>query len=179
MVMYALQDYIGEDKVNQALAAYVKDYKFKGPPYPTSLDLENHLRAVTPPQFQYLYEDLFDNITLYENRAKSATYVRLPNGKYEVTLEAELKKYRADGKGEEHQIPTHDWVDIGVTDAQGHYQYLQKHKIDSDSAEFKVIVDKPPVQAGIDPLNILIDRKPDDNLTGVRESKGPNIASLR
>ena len=171
MVMYALQDYIGEDKVNQALANFVRQYKFKGAPFPTSVDLENDLKQVTPPEFQYLYDDLFDNITLFENRAKSATFTRLPNGKYEVTLEAELKKYRADGKGEEHQIPTHDWVDIGVADASGHYLYLQKQKMDSETAEFKVIVDKPPYKAGIDPLNKLIDRKPDDNVTTVSQKR--------
>lgn len=167
LVMYALQDYIGEDKINQALAAYVKDFQFKGPPYPTSLDLENHLRKVTPPEFQYLYEDLFENITLYENRAKSGTYTRLPDGKYQVNLAVELKKFRADGKGEEHQIPAHDWVDIGVIDADGQYLYLQKHKIDGESADIQVIVNKQPYEAGIDPLNKLIDRKPDDNLVTV------------
>ena len=177
MVMYALQDYIGEDKVSQALAAFVRDFKFKGPPYPTSLDLEEHLRKVTPAEFQYLYDDLFDNITLYENRAKSATYTPLPGGKYEVDVAVELKKYRADGRGEEHQIPAHDWVDIGVMDMDGHYLYLQKHKIDGDSADVKVIVDKLPYKAGIDPLNKLIDRNPDDNLVRVSENKPMSAAS--
>lgn len=171
MVMYALQDYIGEDKVNQALAAFVKEYGLKGPPFPTSLDLENHLRKVTPSEFQYLYEDLFDNITLYENRAKSATYTRLPDGKYEVNVSVELKKFRADGRGEEHQVPAHDWVDIGVMGKDGRYLYLQKHKIDGDSADVKVVVDKLPDKAGIDPMNKLIDRKPDDNLAPVSEKK--------
>ncbi len=41
LAMYALQDYIGEDKVNQAIREFLKQYAFKGPPYPTSLDLEN------------------------------------------------------------------------------------------------------------------------------------------
>jgi hypothetical protein len=167
MVMYALQDYIGEDKVNQALAAFVKDYAFKGPPFPTSLDLENHLRKVTPPEYQYLFDDLFDNITLYENRAKSATYTQLPDGKYQVNISVELKKYRADGRGEEHQIPAHDWVDIGVVGTDGKYLYLKKQKIDGDSANFQVVVDKLPYKAGIDPLNKLIDRAPDDNLVQV------------
>ncbi|HKE32161.1 MAG TPA: hypothetical protein VKD65_10590, partial [Candidatus Angelobacter sp.] len=167
MVMYALQDYIGEDKVNQALAAFVKEFSFKGPPFPTALDLENHLRKVTPPEFQYLYDDLFDNITLYENRAKSATYTRLPDAKYEVSLAVELKKFRATESGDEHQVPAHDWVDIGVTDADGNYLYLQKHKIDGESADIKVVVDKLPYKAGIDPLNKLIDRKPDDNVVQV------------
>jgi len=171
MVMYALQDYIGEDKVNQALAAFVKEFSFKGPPYPTALDLENHLRKVTPPEFQYLYDDLFDNITLYENRAKSATYTRLPDGRYEVDLAVELKKFRADANGDEHQIPAHDWVDIGVTDAGGRYLYLQKHKVDGESADIKVVVDKLPYKAGIDPLNKLIDRKPDEHVVPVSQSK--------
>ena len=70
--MYALQDYIGEERVSQALAAFVKDYAFKGPPYPTSVDLVNYLRKVTPPEFQYLYEDSFENITIFDNRAVSA-----------------------------------------------------------------------------------------------------------
>ncbi len=167
MVMYALQDYIGEDRVNKGLADYVKEFEFKGPPYPTALDLENHLKKVTPPEFQYLYDDLFDNITLYENRAKSATYTRLADGKYQVDLSVELKKSHADGKGEEHQVPAHDWVDIGVTALDGHYLYLQKHKIDGDSAEFEIVVDQLPYQAGIDPLIKLVDRKPDDNMVQV------------
>jgi len=32
---------------------------------------------------------------------------------------------------------------------------------------FDLIVDQLPAQAGIDPLNKLIDRRPDDNLTRV------------
>jgi hypothetical protein len=79
----------------------------------------------------------------------------------------ELKKYRADGRGEEHQIPAHDWVDIGVVGTDGKYLYLKKQKIDGDSANFQVVVDKLPYKAGIDPLNKLIDRAPDDNLVQV------------
>ena len=39
LVMYRLQDEIGEDAVNRALRQLLHDYAFKGPPYPTSLDL--------------------------------------------------------------------------------------------------------------------------------------------
>jgi aminopeptidase N len=169
MVMYALQDYIGEDRVNQALAAMVKDYAFKGPPYPTSLDLVNYLRNVTPPQFQYLYEDWFETITIFDNRAISASYSALPGGKYSVRIAVEAKKYRSDGKGQERLIPLHDLVDIGVLDADGNYLYLQKHKIEQERQEFTITVDKVPSQAGVDPLIKLIDRNPDDNLAEVKK----------
>jgi ABC-2 type transport system permease protein len=80
----------------------------------------------------------------------------------------EAKKYRSDGKGQEHLIPLHDLVDIGVLDADGNYLYLQKHKIEQERQEFTVTVDKVPSQAGVDPLIKLIDRNPDDNLAEVK-----------
>jgi len=168
-VMYTLADYIGEDRVSQALAAMVKDWGFKGPPYPTSLDLENYLKKVTPPELQYLYEDWFDTITLFDNRALKATYSPLPGGKYEVHISVEAKKYRADGKGQEHTIPLHDLVDIGVLDADGNFLYLEKHAIKQEHEDFTLTVDKLPAQAGIDPLIKLIDRNPDDNVVKVEK----------
>lgn len=167
LVMYALQDYIGEDKVNQALSDFVKAFAFKGPPYATSLDLIERLRKVTPPEYQSLIDDLFEHITFYESHAQSATWSKQPDGKFKVHLVAEFKKYESDAKGEQHEVPANDWIDIGVLDAQGQYLYLQKQKIDKEKTEFDLIVDKMPAQAGIDPLNKLIDRKPDDNLVRV------------
>ena len=169
MVMYALQDYIGEDKVNQAIREFLKQYAFKGPPYPTSLDLEGYFQKVTPPQYQYVLEDLFRTITLYDNRALSADYVQSPDGKYQVHLVVEAKKFRADGRGQEHAIGIGDWVDIGVLDAGGKYLYLEKHKIDQEKTDLTITVDKPPAQAGIDPVDKLIDRNPDDNLIAVKK----------
>lgn len=168
-VMYALQDYIGEDRVSQALAAMVKDYSFKGPPYPTSLELVNYLRKVTPPEFQYLYEDWFENITVFDNRAMSASYTKLPDGKYQVRIAVEAKKYRADGKGQERLMPLHDLVDIGVMNTEGNFLYLHKHKIEEERQEFTVTVDRVPSEAGIDPLIKLIDRNPDDNVVKVEK----------
>ncbi len=167
LVMYALQDYIGEEKVNQALSEFIKAYAFKGPPYPVSTDFIGYLQKVTPPEFQYLFDDLFENITIYNSRAKSATYTKLENGKYRVHLAVEFHKDRSDGHGQEHAVPIHDWVDIGVLDKEGKYLYLQKQKFDRSDAGFDLVVDKLPAQAGIDPLNKLIDLRPDDNLIKV------------
>ena len=169
MVMYALQDYIGEERVSQALATLVKDFGLKGPPYPTSLDMENDLREVTPPESQYLCGDWFEDITIFDNRAVSATYAKLPDDKYQVPISVESKKYRADGSGQERLIPVHDLVDIGVQDADGNFLYLQKQKIDQEHQDFTVTIDKLPSQAGIDPLIKLIDRNPDDNVVKVEQ----------
>jgi len=169
LVMYELQDYIGEAAVSQALSDFTKAYAFKGAPYPTSLDLIASLKKVTPPEFQYLFDDLFENITIYDNRARTATYTEQPDGKYKVHLTVEAKKYRADGRGQEHAVPLHDLIDVGVLDSDGHFLYLKKQKFDQESAEFDLIVDKRPAEAGIDPLIKLIDRNPDNNVMKVEK----------
>jgi ABC-2 type transport system permease protein len=41
--------------------------------------------------------------------------------------------------------------------------YLKKHRIDTAEGKFTVVVDELPYDAGIDPLNKLIDRVSSDN----------------
>ena len=76
---------------------------------------------------------------------------------------------QADAKGQDHSVSLHDWMDVGVLDDQGHYLYLQRQKIEQEKTELTLIVDKVPAQAGIDPLDKLIDRNPDDNLIKVEK----------
>ena len=169
MVMYEMQDYIGEDNVNKALAEFTEAFAFKGPPYPVSLDLMSYLQKYTPAEYQYLFDDLWRNVTLYDNRARSAKYSQLPDGKYKVELVVEAHKFRADAKGQDHAVSLNDFIDIGVQDSQGKFLYLQKQKIEKEQNTFTVTVDKLPAQVGIDPILKLIDRNPDDNVMKVEK----------
>lgn len=180
LVMYALQDYIGEWALNQALARYIQAVAFRGPPYTTSAELLTYLREVTPDQYKYVLEDMFETITLYDNRAVKASYTTRPDGKYEVRLNIKSRKLRADPLGKELEVPLNDFIDIGVLDAKGNAIYLQKERIDRPEMEFSMVVDQLPAKAGIDPLNKLIDRKPDDNSVKVaKESTGQEPPSPR
>ena len=167
VVFYALQDYAGEENVNRALHDYVAAVAFQNPPYTISTDLIDRLRKIVPPQYGYIIPDMFESITLYENRALSATYHRIAGGKYEVTLKVESRKVKSGELGEEKEVPLADWIDIGVLDAKGKPLYLEKHKIERHETEFTIVVDGVPAKAGIDPFNKLVDRKPDDNVIDV------------
>jgi ABC-2 type transport system permease protein len=167
LAIYELQDAIGEDAVNQALAAFDRKWAFQGPPYATSRDLLAEFRKVTPADKQYLITDLFETITLFDNRATEASYHAIGDGKYDVELKVKAKKLRADGLGAETEIPLNDWIDIGVFDQDGNVLYLQKQQIQSGDSTIKVTVDKVPAKAGIDPLNKLIDLTAEDNVVEV------------
>ncbi len=167
LAMYALADYLGEDVVDAALARFVAKHRFEEPPYPDAPALVAELRAVTPPEYPHLIEDLFETITLFDNHAKFASYVKRPDGRYDVTVSVVAKKLRAGELGVETEVPIDDFIDIGVLDKDGNALALERERLTTPEATFTLTVDTEPHKAGIDPLNKLIDRQPDDNVVGV------------
>jgi hypothetical protein len=167
LAMYALQDAVGEENVNRALAKLVADWGFRGPPYPTSVELTSRLREATPEEKRYLVEDLFETITLYDNHAISATYAQ-SGQRYRVKLRLTAKKLRADELGAEREVPLDEPIDVGVLDEKGEAILVEKRRIKAGEQEVELAVDRKPAKAGIDPLNKLVDRSSDDNVTAVK-----------
>ncbi|MHC4991672.1 MAG: M1 family aminopeptidase, partial [Planctomycetota bacterium] len=163
LIMYALRDAIGEEAVNRALAQFIEEWGFRGPPYPTSRDLLAALQAETPEDLQSWLNDMFEHITLYENQAKEAIAREIDEGRYEITLSFESRKLRAGEQGEEIEVALNDPVDIGVFDEEGSALHREKRRLDGSISEVVVVVEGEPATAGIDPYHKLIDRHPDDN----------------
>jgi ABC-2 type transport system permease protein len=179
LVMYALRDYIGEDTLNAALKRYIQKVAFKEPPYSNSVEFVSYIKAVTPDSLQYLITDMFETITLYQNKAVSASYTKTADGKYKVKIEVTASKLKAGDKGVEKEIDFADYIDIGVLglDSEGNEKelYLAKHKLKKGKNTIEVIVSEEPKKAGIDVYNKLIERglgAGDDNIVSVRPESG-------
>jgi ABC-type transport system involved in multi-copper enzyme maturation permease subunit/extradiol dioxygenase family protein len=174
LVMNTLVDFIGEDSINSALANYIKHVAYQEPPYTTSAELIDYFKQVTPDSLMYLYTDLFEKITLYSNRTDKAEYKKLDNGKYEVNLSIEAKKFYADSIGNEEQTTVDEWIDVVVfaEDAKGKPKeeiYCKKHKINHEKTNISIVVDKKPATAGVDPYYLYIDKITNDNVIKVTE----------
>ncbi len=169
VVMYYLKEMIGEEAVNRALRKVLQQYAYAPPPYPVSYALVDALRDETPPQYQYLIQDLFYDITLFSNRTLSASAKKRADGKYDVTIHVDTKKFKADEKGQEHEVPVNDWIEIGAFakppkgKKYGKTLYRERVLMKSGAGTYTFRVDEPPDKAGIDPFLLLIDRIPDDN----------------
>ena len=172
LVMYRLQDEIGEAAVNRALRKFLHDHAFKAAPYPTSAELVADFRAEAPADKQQLITDLFEKITLYDYKARNAVAKKRPDGRYDVTLTVEAKKLYATGQGKETEAPlTSEVVDVGVFTAEPGKKafsakdvlYMQPQPVRSGVQAFTVTVDRKPLFAGVDPYNKRIDRNSDDN----------------
>jgi ABC-type transport system involved in multi-copper enzyme maturation permease subunit len=174
LVMYALRDYIGEDALNDALCRYIEATAYQGPPYTNSIEFLSYIQNAVPERYQYLIEDLFETITLFDNRVDDVNVVKMDDGRYRLTLAYQSHKMRADGKGMETEVDHNDWIEIGVygeREIEGKIiettLYRDKHQLANGTGEVEIIVDDKPVRAGIDPRNILIDRFPDDNIKNI------------
>lgn len=191
LVFYALSDFIGESKLNGVLKNYISKVAFQESPYTTSVELVTLLKQATPDSLQYVITDMFENITLYDNKVNNVTSKKLANGKYQVDISFEVSKYKANDQGKRifkdannktlsftkkgvkkpiTSLPLLDYVEIGIfseQDVKGKKSekelYLRKYKIDKINNNIKIIINQKPTEVGIDPYNKLIDADSNDN----------------
>ena len=176
LVMYLLQDRIGEEAVNRALRTMLAKYRFKGAPYPRSVELVDLFRKeAKTPEDQALITDLFERITLYDMKVLEPKAVRRADGKWDVTVPVEAHKYYATGKGVQKEAPLADAVPIGLFTAEpgrGAFDrrnvlLIARQPVRSGRQVFRFVTDRKPTHAGVDPYNFYIDRNSDDNVGAV------------
>jgi ABC-2 type transport system permease protein len=168
VVMYALQDYLGEDVVNGVLADFLKKHAFEGAPHRLASDLVDEFKKAAPPGYKAIVSDLFEKIVLYQNRALSAT-AKKTGDKWEVRVKVACKKLEANANGLEQERPLDEWIDVGVLDDKGVPLALERKHITQAETEYTFVVTAPPARAGIDPLVKLVDRKWEDNTIPVEK----------
>ncbi|HEX8481554.1 MAG TPA: M1 family aminopeptidase [Allosphingosinicella sp.] len=178
LAMYLLQQRLGEAAVNRALRTLLERHRFKGAPYARSVDLVAALRAeAKAPEHQALITDLFERITLYDLKAEGPRARRRADGKWEVEVPVEARKFYADAAGAEKEAPLADRIEIGLFTAEPgggafdrrHIVLMQRRPIKSGRQVLRFVVDRKPLFAGIDPYNFYIDRNSADNVAAIEE----------
>ncbi len=174
LALYALRHYLGEDNLNRALRMYLEEVKFQQAPYTVPDEMVGFLRQATPDSLRYLVHDLFETVTLYDTYVKGYTATKLPSGKYEVSIELIVSKFRfengkklftaADGTTQIHEedsmrissLPLNDYMEIGIYSANGKELQVKNHRITAISNTLKMIVDEAPGSVVPDPNNVLL-----------------------
>ena len=171
IVMMALVNKLGEERLNQALQALLNEYQFREDLYPTTLDLVRHLNIVSNEEQQAYIKDLFEQITIYDLRAKEVIKEELEDSKAKVTLTVSAQQFSADGKGKETEQPFAREVEIVLFSedpndfaAENKIIYQGLHAIESGDTVIELIVDEMPNFAGIDPFVRFIDRDTGNNI---------------
>ena len=175
VIMYALQDYLGEDVVNHVMQRLIDERAYSSEPYATTLDFLRILREEAGPEHEQMIHDFFERIVLFDLKVTEATATQREDGRWDVVIDVEAHKFSADGAGEQTEEDIDYMIDIGIftrdldgpIEGSDHVLYMEKHRVNETTMRFELIVDEEPVFVGIDPYNKLIDRDSDDNLSRV------------
>jgi len=168
VILYALQEMIGEDSVNAALSSFLKEYRYKEPPYPNSLDFMRHLEPKVPDSLQYLLEDWIRKITLYDFRLMAVKQEESAEG-FELDLEIEAYKYYADTLGQQQSISPNEWVEIAFYADDDQENLIQSKQVRLNAAQMKMKFTLPEeiARVVIDPRRVYIERDVKDNAKGL------------
>lgn len=173
VVMYLLQDRLGEDRVNAMLAGLLDRFRFKSQPYASSKDLvEGFYSLARNDEERELVRDLLQKITVYDLKAEEAEVKELEDGTFETTLTVAATKFYADGEGAETEAPLNDQIELGVfTERPGAGEFesanvllMERRPIKSGTQKIKLVTKERPSWVGVDPYNKYVDRNSDDNL---------------
>jgi aminopeptidase N len=177
LAMYLLQKRLGEDAINRALRTLLNRYRFKGAPYPRSLDLVAALRAeARTTEEQTLITDLFERVTIYDLKVTAPTAVRRADGRWDVAVPIDAKKSYVGGKGVATETPIAERIEVGLFTAEpgraafdpANVVLMERKPIRSGSQVLRFMTDRKPTYAGIDPYNFYIDRNSADNVLPVK-----------
>jgi ABC-2 type transport system permease protein len=180
-VMHLLQARLGEERVNRALRRLLQRYRFKGAPYPRSLDLVQALREeARTEEEQNLITDVFERVILYDLKVSEPTAVRRADGKWDVTVPIEAKKYAVDERGAEKETPLAEPIQVGLFDVDPVRNSLdtksaiavEYQPIRSGAVVLRFVTEREPTHAAIDPYNYYIDRNSRDNVASVSKPRG-------
>lgn len=173
LAMYLLQERLGEDAVNRALRNLLQRFRFKSAPYPRSLDLVEALRAeAKTDEDQKLITDLFERVVLYDLKVTEPTATRRTDGKWDVMVHVDAKKYELNERGDEKEVPLNERIEVGLfTDDLGSGAVdakdvivMERRPIHSGAQVLTFVSDRKPARAGVDPYNYYIDRNRRDNV---------------
>ncbi|MGY3090033.1 ABC-2 type transport system permease protein [Hymenobacter sp. UYAg731] len=170
VVMYGLQDYLGEATLNAALKQYVATVAYQQPPYTNSTEFIGYLRRAAPDSLQSYLTDQFERITLYDNRVTAATSKKLPDGRYQVDFTVKSAKFYADSLGTQKPADqTRDALPLAIFPEMGKDKkpvpplLLTKRRLRTGENQLRFVVNKKPASVSVDPYHLIMDRQLDDN----------------
>ena len=174
LVLYALQDVMGADRVHAALRDLLDSYRDNLQVFPTTRDLLARLRAEADPASEAFIEDGFERIMIYDLSIASAVGRALPSGGYQIEVTVNAAKADATGGGRGTPVELDEQIEIGLLRAHPDAPMTADDVIDvtvsmlSDGTQSLTLVsDERPEFVAVDPFLKRIDRDTEDNTVTV------------
>ena len=182
-VFWGLKQYMGEEAMQGAIRGFLAEYGSTGPPYPTTHQLIEYLRAAAGDDYQQLITDYWERITFWELSMDEVELIE-KNGKFEFSMLAKVdKKIASEESGKETSVTEIDgeelseWIEVGFYDKDpkdtlgADWLALERVKVTDLESTLSFTLDTKPTHVLLDPRRLLIERNVTDNVKKIEAKK--------
>jgi len=127
---------------------------------------------VAPKEYHRLITEWFKKVITYDLKVETASFQKLKNGRYEITIDILARRFETLKNGEIAEIPFNEPIEIGVfakhprqMDSDGDILYLKQNKVGKEHQLLKIIVGTKPRYIAVDPFGTRLDENRVDNIT--------------
>ena len=172
-----MSEYVGEAEFNKILKAYLMEHKDNQIPFAHAKSFIKHIKSNIPDSLKYLTHDLFESISLYDNKISTAKTSKLSDNQYKTKIEFTISKYRSDRTGKQiyqdsilnkieyngiQSLKLNDYIDIQLASEDGKKK-ISRIKITEINNTVEIITSFKPDEVMIDPYYLLIEKNKKDN----------------
>ena len=162
LAMHTMSHHLGEAELNAILKSFLEQYKFQGPPYPTSLDWVAHLKQETPDSLNQLISELFEQVILHDYRLSAASVRADEDGRFEVECSIVAGK-ESFSEGVSSPLRLNDWLEVGVYDQDGTLLHTERVHIDQKEGTYQFTLEASPSSLMLDPNVLVLEKDRKDN----------------
>jgi len=185
-VFWGLRHTVGADIINGAMKKLITDFGSNGPPYPTTIEVVDYLKAAVGTEFHQLVSDYWDRVTFWDLSfdEKDILVTENDDGTFKIGFSINIdKRVTPEDGGKEvsvtelDDVSLNELIEVGFytedpTDALGGGWFAKKRvrlSEQTNTVSFDVAV--RPTHILLDPQRLLIERNNEDNLKKIPVSR--------
>lgn len=171
LVLYAIKEMIGEQRLNSALVRLLKAHAYSNAKATTKDLIAELIKEVNLQEARFI-EDSFNRVMTYQLKLEMLNCQLIANGKYASTFKATTTASGADGRLGPISPMAIDIAAFNEFESEWTKNlkpiYYKKHQFNQSENTFTMITDQKPKAVAIDPLGYLLDNNLDDNVVEIR-----------
>jgi hypothetical protein len=156
----------GANAVDRAIDGITRGHRFRGPPYPTTVDLRRELSAAMADSLSGELTAWFDRIVIWDLEVLRAR-ARERAGAYEVEVELSAVRRVVDGTGAEIAVKAPGMVEIGFYDEAGAEVLRLARRLPAGVSSVHVTTPVRPSKVVLDPDELLLDAEQEDDESAI------------
>ncbi|MEM1330933.1 MAG: hypothetical protein AAGG07_10260 [Planctomycetota bacterium] len=162
----------GADQMERVFAEFLEAWRYRPAPFPVAEDLIGAIRSALPSDSRDQVEHVFNDVTTYALETTDAIATPTSDGRWRVSASFRVEQLRTTGWGQMEPVPFDAKVEVVALADRGFGadSVIRRERLAPTSGSVSVewILDRRPARICIDPMLMLPDPNPRDNIRSVQ-----------